>query len=211
MDPALARLESRLNSEHDSSCKPDKTLLAEFGSLWADVDALWERHQEEPAFHGYVSADYQAVYDSLTQLQGRALTVLEWGSGLGVVTIMASRMGFEAYGIEAEAGLVEFSEDLAMGYGPTAKFIQGSFIPDQFLWNPANGANVIRTAIDAASAYANLQMGIQDFDLIYSFPWPRERILHHRILRQFARPEAWFLCFDVRQGIHLSQIRDLRI
>jgi hypothetical protein len=198
-----------LNPEHDSSCRPAKTLLAEFGSLWAEVDALWERHQEEPAFHGYVSADYQAVYDSLAQLKGRALTVLEWGSGLGVVTIMASRMGFEAYGIEAEASLVEFSEELALGYGPTAKFAQGSFIPDQFQWNPADADNVIRTVVDTASAYNDLEMEIRDFDLIYSYPWPDERVLYHQILREFACPAAWFLCFDVRAGIQLVQVKDL--
>jgi len=200
-----------LNPEHDSTCKPGKTLLAEFGSLWAEVEALWERHQEEPAFHGYVSADYQAVYDSLAQLKGRALTVLEWGSGLGVVTIMASRMGFEAYGIEAEASLVEFSEELALGYGPKAKFAQGSFIPDQFQWNPTDGDNMIRTVVDAASAYNDLEMEIRDFDLIYSYPWPNERVLYHHILREFACPEALFLCFDLRAGIQLVQVKDLRV
>ncbi len=156
-----------------------------------------------------MSADYQAVYDSLVQLQGRALTVLEWGSGLGVVTIMASRMGFEAYGIEAEASLVEFSEDLALGFGPNAKFAQGSFIPDQFQWHPADGADVIRTVVDAASAYGAMDMEIRDFDLIYCYPWPDERVLYHHILREFARPEALFLCFDVRAGIRLAQIQDL--
>ena len=198
-----------MNSEHGSSYKSDDALLSEFGSLWAEVDALWERHQAAPAFHGYVSADFQAVYESLAQLQGRVLTVLEWGSGLGVMTIMASRMGFEAYGIEAEAGLVEFSEHLALDYGPQAKFAQGSFIPDQFQWNPADGDNVIRTLVDAASAYEDLKMEIRDFDLVYSYPWPKERILYHQILREFARPDAFFLCFDARAGVELVQIQDL--
>ena len=198
-----------MNPEHDSLRNLDDALLSEFGSLWAEVDALWERHQEAPAFHGYVSADFQAVYESLAQLQGRALTVLEWGSGLGAMTIMASRMGFEAYGIEAEASLVEFSEHLALDYGPKAKFAQGSFIPDQFQWNPADGDNVIRTLVDAASAYNGLKMEIRDFDLVYSYPWPNERILYHQILREFARPDAFFLCFDARAGVELVRIQDL--
>ncbi len=61
------------------------------------------------AFEGYVSADYLSVFHSLAQLRNRVSTVLEWGSGLGVVSIMASRMGFEAFGIEAEAVLVEYA------------------------------------------------------------------------------------------------------
>ena len=201
-------LESLLNSEHDSACNA-ANLLIEFANLWAEVDALWQCHQDAPAFHNYVSADYQAVYDSLVQLQGRALTALEWGSGLGVVTIMASRMGFEAYGIEAEAGLVEFSEGLAQGYGPKAQFTQGSFFPEQFRWNPTDRDRGARTVVDAEAAYGNMKMELRDFDLIYSYPFPKERALYHQVLREFARPDAFFLCFDVRTGTHLSQVQDL--
>ena len=89
-----------------SSTEPS-SLLDDFTGLWAEAEAIWDRHQNAPGFHSYVSSDYGCVYDALVQLQGRLLTVLEWGSGLGVVTIMASRMGFEAYGIEAELTLVE--------------------------------------------------------------------------------------------------------
>ena len=168
------------------------------GSASRGTCVSWVRH-----------ADFRAVYESLAQLQGRVLTVLEWGSGLGVMTIMASRMGFEAYGIEAEASLVEFSEDLALDYGPKAKFAQGSFIPDQFQWNPTDGDTAMRTLVGAVSAYDDLRMEIRDFDLVYSYPWPNERILFHHILREFARPDALFLCFDARAGIELVRIQDL--
>ena len=197
-----------LKAEPDSSFVPDKTLFAEFGCLLAEADDLWERHQDTPAFHGYVSADYQAVYESLAQLQGRVLTVLEWGSGLGVVTIMASRMGFEAYGIEAEPVLVEYSENLAHAYGPKARFAQGSFIPDEFEWNPANGDDVIRTVIDAPSAYDELEMELRDFDLVYAYPWPDEHILYHNIIREFGRSDALLLSYDAREGIDLVRFQD---
>ncbi len=93
-------MNQNLNTDLESACDLDPTLLAEIRSLWAEADSLWERHHQTPAFHGYVSADYQTVFESLARLQGRVLTVLEWGSGLGITTIMASRMGFNAYGIE---------------------------------------------------------------------------------------------------------------
>ena len=125
-------MSQNLNAALDSSSDSDKTLLTEFGRLWAEAEDLWDRHQDASPFHAYVSADFMAVYESLVQLQGRVLTVLEWGSGLGIVTIMASRMGFEAYGIEAEPGLIEHSENLAQAYGPKARFAQGSFVPDGF-------------------------------------------------------------------------------
>ncbi|MHB8972224.1 MAG: class I SAM-dependent methyltransferase [Pirellulaceae bacterium] len=196
------------NAELDSSCDPDRTLLAEFSSLWAEADDLWERHQHTRAFHGYVSADYLTVYESLAQLRGSVLTVLEWGSGLGVVTIMASRMGFEAYGIEVEPGLVTHSESLAQAYGPNARFAQGSFIPDGFEWNPARGDDVYRTIIDAASAYDDLDMRLRDFDLVYAFPWPDEHTLYHNIMREFGRKESLLLTYDAREGMELVRFDD---
>ena len=192
-----------LNTEPDSSQDQDDTLLAEFDGLWAEADEIWLRHQDMPAFHGYVSADYQAVYQSLARLRGRVLTVLEWGSGLGVVTIMASRMGFQAYGIEAEADLIEHSENLAQTYGPQARFAQGSFVPDDFEWNPADGDDVYRTVIDTAAAYDELDMELRDFDLIYAYPWPDERSLYHNILRKYGQPGALLLIYDAREGIEL--------
>lgn len=197
-----------LNGEVDSPGDPGRTQLAEFGSLWADAENLWDQHQDAPAFHAYVSADYRTVYESLARLRGSVSTVLEWGSGLGIVTIMASRMGFEAYGIEAEPDLVEFSESLAQAYGSHARFAQGNFIPDDFQWKPADGQDAFRTIIDAASAYDELGMEIRDFDLIYAYPWPNEHALYHNIIREFGRRQTLLLIYDVREGTELVRFHD---
>ena len=183
--------------------EPDEALLDEFRKLWAEAEVLWDQHQEAPAFHGYVSSDFTAVYDQLNQLRGRVCTVLEWGSGLGVVTIMASRMGFEAYGIEAEAGLVQFSERLAEVYAPQARFAQGNFIPNDFQWDPASGDTVFRTMTDDVPAYDELDMELRDFDLIYAYPWPDEHVLFQNIVRECGRKEALLMTYDVREGIEL--------
>ena len=191
------------NPERDSSFDLDSALLAEFGSLWSEADELWDRHQDTPAFHAYVSADYLAVYKSLARLRGSVSSVLEWGSGLGVVTIMASRMGFKAYGIEAEPRLLLFAESLARKYGTEAQFAEGSFIPDAFAWNPANGDVAQRTLIDAASAYDELDMQLSDFDLVYAYPWPDEHTLYRSIMREFGHAAAMLLTYDAREGMQL--------
>ncbi|NIO39185.1 MAG: hypothetical protein GTO41_02680, partial [Burkholderiales bacterium] len=107
---ASYRLPSRChgrNTSIEQSFARDLSLLAEFEALWGDARKLWDRHEDSAGFGEYVSADYAQVCQSLIELRGQATTFLEWGSGLGVVAIMASRLGFEAYGIEAEAELVE--------------------------------------------------------------------------------------------------------
>ncbi|MDH3582957.1 MAG: class I SAM-dependent methyltransferase [Phycisphaerae bacterium] len=192
-----------MNTKLHSSSDPREALLADFHRLWAEADDLWERLRDTAPFHSYVSADYAALYDSLRSLQGQAMTFLEWGSGLGIATIMASRMGFEAYGIEAEAQLHEYSEEFARTYGPKARFVQGSFIPDDFEWNPADGDDVYRTILDTPAAYDELDMELRDFDLVFAFPWPDEHTLYRNIMRQLGAPDALLLTYDSRDGFKL--------
>ena len=190
------------------SCDPDLRLLSEFRQLWSDAQDLWDRSHRDDSFQGYVSADFQSVYDTLCRLRSQAFTFLEWGSGLGVVTIMASRMGFDAYGVECEPELVEVAEIYAQKYQSNATFAHGSFIPDDFVWHPAD-AELNRTVIDLPAAYDKLDMEIRDFDVVYAFPWPDEHRLFHRIAKEYARPNSLFLSYDAREGVQLMPVSQL--
>lgn len=181
------------------------TYREEFEGLWTDAEEIWTRLENDPAFHGYVGADFGAVLDCLLELRGQVANFVEWGSGLGVVTIMASRLGFEAFGIEAESKLVTLSRELADLYGPDATFAEGSFIPNEFEWDPSQGDESIKTSIDAASAYDELGLELRDFDLIYVYPWPTEHTLCHNIIRQFGQPNALLLSYDAREGMNLKR------
>ena len=209
-NPAFIKKGRDINQKLNLTCgvldSADSTLLAEFETLWATADEIWDRNRDEHAFRSYVSADYEEVFKALLGLRGQVLSVLEWGSGLGIVTIMASRMGFDAYGIEAEDGLVEFAETLAEQYGPQATFSHGSFIPDAFQWAPSNGDESIATFIDQADGYDQFDMELRDFDLIYSYPWPDEHPLYHNILKQYGGPGAMFLSYDAREGMDLIRL-----
>jgi hypothetical protein len=197
-----------ISSVLDSACEIDLELLAEFGQLWVDADSIWNQYQDTPAFHSYVSADYLRVYHSLARLRGSATTVLEWGSGLGVVSIMASRMGFKAYGIEAELGLIEHAVNLASAYRSGAQFAEGSFVPCGYQQSSSTDPNTVyRTMINAASAYGNMQMELRDFDLIYAYPWPRERLLYHDIISTLGRDGVMYLTYDLRTGMELLRFR----
>ncbi len=181
-------------------------LLEEMRSLWKESDEIWNEFHDQEGFGGYVSADYVEVYESLLKLQGQVDTVLEWGSGLGVVTIMASRLGFQAYGIEVEPVLVEHSQELAERYGPDAQFAAGSFIPDDYQWGFELPGNPSRTETDSRAAYDELDMQPHDFDLIYAYPWPDEHGLYLDIIRNHGGENALFLCFDAREGVSLTRL-----
>lgn len=174
--------------------------------LWAEVDTIWEEKQNRDDFESYASADFAAVFNALRELRPHNQSFLELGSGLGVVTIMASRLGFDAYGIEAKTELIDYSRSFAAQLAPTAKFGRGSFIPNQFDWDPANGDESVRTFIDLPDAYGEIEMNLNDFDVIYAYPWPTEHELYNNFLSQYARAGSTFLCYDAREGMQISVI-----
>ena len=177
-------------------------------ALWIKAREIWDRCDDQRAFRAFVPADYEEVYQALARLKGRLATVLEWGSGLGVVTIMASNLGFEAYGIEHEPQLVEWSRKLAKEFGPRAQFVTGSFIPREYEWNPRTADESFRSDVDAEPAYDGLDMELRDFDLVYAFPWPDEQPLCRDILRQCGRKNTLFLTYDAREGCLLRRVSD---
>ena len=75
-----------------SSFETKESLLAEFQILWDDAEAIWNANLMESDFQGYVSSDFPGVFEELYKLRGRIHTVLEWGSGLGVIAMMAARI-----------------------------------------------------------------------------------------------------------------------
>jgi hypothetical protein len=184
----------------------DQELLAFFHDLWAEADALWEANQAKPEYALYVSADYKAIFHQLCELRGRVHTVLEWGSGLGVMTIMANRLGFDAYGIEAEPGLVKLAEGLAKKYQANPRFVVGSFIPAEYEEDLAAGEEFIRTLTTATPAYDEMDMQLRDFDLVYAFPWPDEHGIYRSIMRRHASRHALYMRYDAREGLSLSRV-----
>jgi hypothetical protein len=189
----------------------EQDTLDTFKSLWNEAAAIWDIHQSEPAFEGYVSADYAAVYDSLKKYQHRGLMFLEWGSGLGVVAIMASMMGFDAYGIEIEPELVEHACSLAERFESDAKFACGSFIPGEYEESCQDGEEFQRTVCDAAPAYDELDRELRDFDMVYAYPWPEEHLVFRSIIRRCGAKHAILLCYDAREGISTTKFRKKRI
>jgi predicted O-methyltransferase YrrM len=183
---------------------PESQLLTEMESLWLEAGAIWDRCEDCHEFRGFVAADYGQVFRALLSLRGKALTFLEFGSGLGVIAIMASRLGYRAYGIESESRLVGMSCELAEKYASDAQFATGNFIPQDYEWTAAHGDGDFRTVLDDLSGYDELDMELRDFDLIYAYPWPEEYPLYQDILRQCGGRNSLLLTYDVREGMLLD-------
>ncbi|MEO8269023.1 MAG: hypothetical protein ABI557_04840 [Aureliella sp.] len=177
----------------------------ELQELWSAAADIWDARQAEAAFDGYVSADFAAIHARLAALKDRAHTFLEWGSGLGVVAIMASRLGFDSYGIEVKPDLVEAARELAERFNAAPIFATGSFVPEEFSGNLREGDEFHRTETQDRSAYDELDMELRDFDLVYAYPWPEEHTIFRSIIRRCASPNTLYLRYDVREGLSLTR------
>ena len=119
---------------------------------------------------------------------------------------MASRLGYDAYGIEYEPDLIDRSRRLAEQYGPDAQFFTGNFIPNGYTWSRRHGDENFRTPIEGCEpAYRELGLDLEDFDLVYAYPWPDEQGMYRDIVKQCGGRRTLLLCYDAREGLMLSR------
>lgn len=175
-------------------------LRRQLNALWKEASEIWDRSENDRAYRRFVSTDYEAVYTAMRDLQDDVHTFLEWGSGTGVVTIMGGMLGWAAYGIEIEPELVSQARQLADAYCCDVEFGTGNFIPESYIPDDQWRGQLM----EDESAYAELELQLNEFDLVYAYPWPDEIDLFYDIMQHCGRGVR-FLTYDDRHGVRLRQ------
>jgi hypothetical protein len=155
------------------------------------------------AWHPFVAADYESVLHALLALRATGLRFLEWGSALGVITIMADLLGFEACGIELDPTLVRAARHLAARYESRARFALGSFLPADYEWRPRSGDGRLGTIGQGPAGYAELGHPLAEFDVVFAFPWSGEEPLMHDLMAHHGNRQARLLLYGVRDGVEI--------
>ena len=167
--------------------------------------------ESEIAISGFVPSDFEPVFHALDAVVEQDLAAgdvfCEWGSGFGVVAMLASLMEFQCYGIEIEDGLVAGSRLLADDFDLPVDFVTGSFIPvggEPIVEQLCSGPDVWLSPV-SDDAYQTLGMEPRDFDLIYAFPWPGEEGVIAALFDEFASMGALLLTFDHIEGVRVRR------
>lgn len=184
----------------------DDVLGARLTSLLEEGRTIWSRFDSDvrqQRFHPFMPSDYERVLRALLSLRGPGLRFLEWGSATGVITIMADLLGFEAYGIEIDPELVATARDLAERSESDARFAVGSFLPDGYEWKPDSGDGRLGTIGRGASGYPELGRGLEDFDLVFAFPWEGEAPIMHDLMQRRAGSGASLLLYHSTEGVQV--------
>jgi SAM-dependent methyltransferase len=190
----------------DSSTPLDPRLRATLSRLGDEGWDLWVRFDQEirrRRWHSFVPAEYDRVLAALVALRQPGLRFLEWGSATGIVTIMADLLGYDASGIELDEELVDLSLEVARRYRSRARFVAGSFLPEGYAWRPRGGDARLGTVGEGASGYLRLGRALDDFDLVYAYPWGGEEPMMQDLMRMHGAPGAGLLLHRMSGDVEL--------
>ena len=185
--------------------------------LLEDADDRIERfhfeHRDSP-LAGFVPCDFTAAYHGIASIAEAGLApggrFVEWGSGFGVVTCIASLFGFDAVGIEIEGELVEEAEALAEDHAFEVEFVRGTYVPeggDEVLDAHASELDreVTWLRCDGQDAYELLGLDADDFDVVFAYPWPGEEEVVFDLFAEYASVGALLLTHHGEEGMRLQR------
>jgi hypothetical protein len=167
------------------------------------IDAWFARPEHRAGF-GFVPSDYELVWRTLAALRRDhpdAHRLLEWGSGFGVVVGLAASLGFEASGIEIDRGLAAVSRELLAAHRLRATIAAGSFVPDDDVAGERLADLETRTVLGAADAYDELEADLDDFDVVFAYPWTTEEALYCELFARGADHGAVLLTYSRTEGV----------
>jgi len=174
----------------------DTALRRRLGALTEEGWEIWARFDREVRqdhWHSFVPADYDRVMDTLIALREPGLRFLEWGSATGVITIMADLLGYEAFGIELDGDLVRIARQLASEQDSGARFAVGSFLPAGYVWRGRDGDARTGTVGLGESGYVALGRPLDEFDVVYGYPWAGEEPMMVDLMQAYGRRDALLL------------------
>ncbi len=168
------------------------------------IEAFQDRWDRKP-IEQFVAADYELVYQSLCwTLQTQPLIgrrFLEWGCGFATMTALAATLDLDAIGIEAEPTLYSQGLRTLADWKVNAELVRGNFLPSS-ADRLADDPTLPSLGHERFDAYAKLGLEIDDFAIIYAYPWPGEDDFLEAVFAQFAASGAYLLLFcgpnDVR-------------
>ena len=184
---------------------------ANVAALLADATTQIELLEDESraSIPAFVPSDFELVFRALVEIKSGNLATgrrfIEWGSGTGVVTCLAVWLGFDAAGIEVEPKLVQLAEQLAKKHHVAAQFACGNFVPAGSEPRLDLAGDVAWLSSSGGDGYEQLQLDPDDFDVVFSYPWPGEEQVIFDLFADHAAVGSLLLTYHGQEGVRLQR------
>ncbi len=162
------------------------------------LQAYWDQWTKKP-IEQYVACDFRDVWHALSKLTESKLakgnTFCEWGCGFGIVTGLASQLGWEAVGIEAESFLVDQANRFLARNRLKGEILHGNFLPrgsERLASSQSNHASLFHQVV---IAYEQHDLELDDYALVFAYPWPGEHHFLQEVFRLYAGDGALLMMF----------------
>ena len=162
-------------------------------------------HERLPHF---APSDYALVHGVLAALAERGYErerFLEWGSALGAIAGLAADLGFSAHGIEIDPELVDVSRHLLADHGLRVEIAEGSFVPDGHEVPGGLGDPDSDNLASGASGYDELQRDLDEFRIVFAYPWPGVEPVFFDLFDECAAPGAVLVTNHGLDGIQVRR------
>lgn len=168
------------------------------------IEAFQDRW-DRPQIEQFVAADYELVFQTLSWTLDSQPTIgrrfLEWGCGFAVVSAFAASLGLDVIGIEAEQDLLVEGRKTVLQWDAPVELIHGNFLPSgaESLAEDPTLPSLGHTAVDG---YEQTGLDLDDFAIVYAYPWPGEDDFHEAVFDRYSIRGALLMLFcgpnDVR-------------
>lgn len=190
---------------------PNKAALAFIDDAQERIERfIHARHNSDP-IPSFVASDFSMVDRALAAVIESALApgraFCEWGSGFSVVAGLAAMQGLDAHAIEINRDLVAQAQHLIDDHQLEVLIAQGSLVPeggDAIVDDMAQQAWLLT---GEHPAYDELGLDLDDFDLVFAYPWPGEESLIDALFDAFAAEGALLLTYHGMNEIKLQRKR----
>jgi hypothetical protein len=172
-----------------------RSQIAQMGVAIQEFHDRWDRQLIEQ----FVASDYELVYQALRWITEQDIAIgrhfCEWGCGFAAVASLASSLGWDAIGIEAESRLIKQAQFWVDQWGHPVQLICANFLPPgaERLTHDYSFPSLGRDELP--NAYELLDLEVDDFALIFAYPWPGEDQFFERVFDRYGQRDGLLLLF----------------
>jgi len=96
---------------------------------------------------------------------------------------------------------VAIAQGLARRFDSRARSVAGSFLPTGYRWQSSTGDRRTGTLGNGESGYLRLGLALDDFDVVFGYPWDGEEPIMLDLMKTYGRPDGLLLLNSLSHGV----------